>query len=693
MTKKTLLSDQFPTDHPGGAVIGSVTGDGVSRRGIDTEGVISIDNGALRIAPLVEEGFGRAGLAYGPFPSQPGLAFAVYMLNGHNTAQSEPLPETFVQRMLVWLTGSGTDAMAKRVFRWLWSGHVRRTLRQFRRWRRTAKGRKPVALLDENLAVGWFADAAIQNPQSQGHSFIMHALGPENGELWAGGPTDRTRAVRGVQNVPIYYVSVLRPGSILYCVASIDSAVGMSAHPWLLPVAIETASFEESMYVGVQQGVLGQIGWRLDTRVYGVRVAELPGFDQWWSGAHAADNLEGKAPGAGDQAEQGGSWQVTNFDAAESARGGREDGEGTVCLLLEPGAESSLIRVRLRSKSAPRSMAGLVWRFVDERNHWRLVQTGDGIEAAIVVAGRHEVVARHDLHQGGGRGCQLQVLDQGERLMMYVNGEPVADAWMEDSRLADATRVGVICAAAEDMSKSFQQFEAHPRQFRLPERLDMGKPWTRSGSRVVLSDDFSGPESDLNGRRTPVGQGLWERTVGSGAIVLDGEGRVCVQATQKNPCPDRTAYCVDWPHRDFADIAATITPPGTAMGQGQKITTGFILYQDADNYVIVNAWRSDAYGGGSVSSFFRFGGYEDIFDAIWTNVADRVDFGKPFRLRVACDGQRYLVKINEEAVLFRAFRDVYPDVARLELRRVGLVSNWEFGTDTGTRIENLVVRV
>ena len=91
--------------------------------------------------------------------------------------------------------------------------------------------------------------------------------------------------------------------------------------------------------------------------------------------------------------------------------------------------------------------------------------------------------------------------------------------------------------------------------------------------------------------------------------------------------------------------------------------------------------------------FFRFGGYEDLYDAIWTNVADRVYFGKPFRLRVACDGEQYRVTVNDEAVLYRAFRDVYPDSDRLHINRVGLVSNWEFGTDTGSKLEDLSIRI
>jgi hypothetical protein len=87
-----------------------------------------------------------------------------------------------------------------------------------------------------------------------------------------------------------------------------------------------------------------------------------------------------------------------------------------------------------------------------------------------------------------------------------------------------------------------------------------------------------------------------------------------------------------------------------------------------------------------------FGGFEDLYDAIWTNVADRVYYGKPLRLRLCCDGEHYFAFINDEAVLCRAFRDVYDDAKRLLIHKVGLIANWEFGTDTGSKFEKFSVR-
>jgi hypothetical protein len=142
----------------------------------------------------------------------------------------------------------------------------------------------------------------------------------------------------------------------------------------------------------------------------------------------------------------------------------------------------------------------------------------------------------------------------------------------------------------------------------------------------------------------------------------------------------------------FADLGVTVIPPGTDRGQKEKSTAGLILYQDPENYVIVNFWLGDWYPGGSVSTFFRFNGFEDVYDAVWSNIGARVYYGRGSRLRLCCDGERYIAYVNGEPILYRAFRDVYSDYTPLVITKVGLIANWEFGNDTGSRFENFEVR-
>src|SRR5687768_4131946 len=97
--------DDFADNRRPGSVIGTVVG-GVTRGGVDREKAIGIDNGALRIQTLIKPGWGRAGLAYGPYARKNGLAFGVSMLNGHNTSQSGELPEGSVRgRLKRWALG------------------------------------------------------------------------------------------------------------------------------------------------------------------------------------------------------------------------------------------------------------------------------------------------------------------------------------------------------------------------------------------------------------------------------------------------------------------------------------------------------------------------------------------------------------------------------------------------------------
>jgi hypothetical protein len=693
MKDELVFHDDFSDDRAAGTVIGTLSDSGYKRLGVDVEKVLGIDNGALRIAPLIEAGFGRVAIAYGPFPRRDGLAFSVQILNGHNTAQSEPLPETFRDRISLWLRGSEKDPKWRRLGRWLASGRVRRTLRQFRWWWRTAKDSGPVPALDENLAVGWFPADVVPDPRRAGNPFIMHALGPENGELWAGGNGTRTRALRGVQNLPLSLVNILRPEGMAYYVSSMDGAPGMVPHPFLRPVALEYGPSADELYLGIQQSVLGQIGWRLDTRIQGVRVAHLGGYASWCGGAIAADQIEGDRDIDGSRAEVGGAWRVFGGRAQNGLGRGNISDAGTMAV-LDPASPTGLVHALASLGKGDDGRVGIVWRFIDERNHWRMEVGLRECEVILVEDGVRKVRASTGIPGSEGeRVHRLQVLDDGRHMMAYVDGDPITESWIADKLFEGATGVGFLVSGQGDGERgSISRFEAHPRSIGMPDKLDIGSTWMRKGDRIVAADDFEGASGDFDGRLTPVGALRWSRLMGSGVIEMTGEGAARIRGTVDEPCPDRTAYCLDWENPDFVDLEVMIIPPGTGRGQKHRSTAGFILYQDRDNYVTLNVWREDYYGGASISTFFKFGGFEDIYDAIWTNVADRVYYGRPSRLRVCCDGERYLVFVNEEPVLYRAFRDVYPDVERLRIRKVGLLANWEFGNDTGSRFERFRAR-
>ena len=149
---------------------------------------------------------------------------------------------------------------------------------------------------------------------------------------------------------------------------------------------------------------------------------------------------------------------------------------------------------------------------------------------------------------------------------------------------------------------------------------------------------------------------------------------------------------IDWQRADLADLEIEITPPGTGRGQREAGRCGLIFWQDPKNYITITSYLDDSYPGASVSSFFQIGGFEELYDAVWSMVADRIVWGKPFRFRTVFDGLRYQSYVDGEPVLYRALSDVYPGLPPLAIRKVGLVTNWEWGNDTGSLLRNFAAK-
>jgi hypothetical protein len=135
----------------------------------------------------------------------------------------------------------------------------------------------------------------------------------------------------------------------------------------------------------------------------------------------------------------------------------------------------------------------------------------------------------------------------------------------------------------------------------------------------------------------------------------------------------------------------TITPPHTGRRVVDKGRAGLIFWQDPDNYITLSAFVEDR-PAMSIAAFFQRDGFEELFDAVWSNVGDRMHWGVPHEFRVIFGEGRFLASIDGQPVLARALRDVYPDWGRFEIRRVGIVANWEWGTDTGSTFQNFIAR-
>ncbi|MDQ4089231.1 MAG: nucleotide-binding protein [Actinomycetota bacterium] len=643
------LDDTFADDRPAGRVVGTRTASGAVRHGIDVEGLIAIDNGALRLRPLAQPGWGREGVAYGPFRRTPGLALSAHVLNGHNASQTYYTKERFRERARQW----AADALRGRF-------------------------RRPHHY--ENLAVGFFPSPAPTDPTRQGDGFVMHAATADNGELWAGVSGAPMRLARGVQNLEILFVVILRARGAAYYVASLDGALGLGGYPDMRPVAIDTTADDTDVYAGVHQRILGEVGYRVDTRVYGVRAEEVPACAAWYGTAHVADRLDGSGPLCGSPAEVGGSWSAQWGDLTRTADGACAGSAGGRSL-VDVSETTGLVHAMLHTGRRP-APAGLCWRSdVDSGSTWTFAVGPAGATLTFDTEGRAELVRSSNRWKVKPRGTHaVQVLDDGRSFGVYLDGRLVFDDWIVDSRNGAATGAGIALTGGSD--DRVRDFEVHARRVRIPPQLDLGPPWSPQESREVFVERFETPADDLHGAPVAGSDKRWERTVGEGVIVPTG---TCarVRATREQPNPGRTIYTVPWDSPDLADISLEMSPPGTRSKEGHAGRGGLTFWQDEDNYLVVNVFIDDTFDGASISSFYHLGGKEDMYDAVWTLVRG-VRWGERCALRVAFDGRQFLASMNGEPSLYRALTDVYPDAVPLEIRRVGMIVNWEWGDDTGT---------
>ena len=661
-----LVRDDFALDVPPGLVVGSTEGS-VRRLGVDAEDRISVEGGALRFEPMEQPGWGRQGIAYGPLEARPGLTVAFFVLNGHNCSQTEHGRGPELAGPARWLRAA--RVRLRRLLRRLSRGGPGQGARPGHRSegafgadhptpippRKVAAHRSRVEVRD-NLTAGWLTMPDADPPD--GVRFVVHATRTVNGELRVGG-RQLMRLFDGLQNLPVYYVVTLRDDGAVFYVASTPGASGPGPYPQLRPVAVTTELMAGTVFAGMQQSILGEVGYRAATRVYGVRVASIPAWGHRSGTAIVAD----RSPAPGRRAEVGGRWEQ---QADGSLRTHLDEPPGLVSLRLEITGGEPAFRLR-----------------------WRAEGSGRGLELSLAAPGA--TLQLHDSGEvvtlargGGGRFARasthaLQVLDDGARISLQLDGELLFDRFIDEDRLARGTGLAV---AGDNVVVA--HLEAHPRLVDLPAELDMGAPWDPAGARVVVADELAGGSGELDGP--------WRRSYGAGRIDRTGAGQARVRADRDRPNPGRTLYTVEWPEPGFVDIEVEITPPGDRRGQGHACRGGLCLWQDEDNHLVVNLWQVDRFPGSSVSSFLRYDGHEDFFDPVWSNVGRAVEPGQPVRLRVVSDGAQYIAHLQGRPVLYRAFSDIYPEACRFEIRRVGLAANWEWGDDTGTTFRDFRAR-
>lgn len=677
-----IVEDYYQDPREPGDVIGSTSSNGIVRLGADFESRISIDNHALRIQPMSTPGWGRSGIVYGPFERQNGLALIVHILNGHNSSQTGTIIDSFIGRVKQWLRGSYSYGRLDRMFRWIRGGQKKNFLKKIRYWYKFASGKPEPEYIDTNLAIGWFSEEVPKNPLDEEDSLFIRSTGAENGEVRVSVENTLQVSIRGLQNIPVYFFVVLRESGATYYAATLANVPSLTAYPHLQPLAIDPFSTKTPVFGGFFQSVLGEIGFRVDTRVYATKIALLEEFNNWYGTAHAADKLVGSGSLDEQSADIGGRW-ITHQGSFFRTETGLYSGSSNALATLSIMSPSGLIHILINFHRESDGKIGIVWRFRDVNNYLIALIDKEGCEISSIVEGRAEsLLFKNHPNSPIEDVNSLQIVDQGNSFQVFLNGRSISKAPIISDLLSMESGVGIFM---EDSSEtlSVHSFEAHSRDIRVPETANLNIFQVKNGEETVLLDDFQENLGSLEDSLTKFGRKTWNKVFGKGNFVLHN-GKCWVEASIEKPNPGRTAYTVEWDFPEFAELVVDIQPPGTKRGEGERGRGGVIFYQDADNYIIVSTWLDDNMEGSSISSFFQINGFEDIYDAVWTNVGNRIAFGVPYRLRVTFDGMIYIAYVNDEPVLYRSLQDVYPSIKPLQIKKVGLVANWEWGEDTGS---------
>jgi len=601
--------DRFTQEVLSGEVVGSPSDCGVMRLGLDAEAKISVEAGGMRFAPLVTPGWGRQGIAYGPFIRQAGLALGVFMLNGHNNSQASP------ERPTLWQRGSKNP-------------------------RTPLKAHFSHDLLLENLAVGWFDHPVSDRPLEAGQAFVMQGHPVANGRLCAAKVQGLHHLLLGIPNVPLYLLVVQRDKGAAFYAGSLEGSRHLPALPRLRPLAIDPYELgAQEVYACIYQSVLGERGYRADTRVYGVRATVIPE----WQG-HGTALVVDPQPQLGRKAALGGRWQLSSPG-----------------MLQWPDEPGGLFHVRLTPP------ASLIWRYRDPEHYLALELNPREARLCLRFGAKQYVLAAepHTLNPLEPRW--VQVLDDGQALSIILDGRPLfREGPLYELRLSQETGVGLRGQAAD--------LEVHPREIRLPPTLELGQPWQVKGQQTVFAPYLNQASDSL--------LVTWEPTSGPGILTL-AEGGLTIEGAG----PERTAYTIPWDNPHLADLESEILPP--CPHKGVQSRAGVCFWQDEKHHLVVALSLDETER--AVVGMLRFAGYEDPLGRVWTNVPDRLYHGVPVRLRVVCDGEQFLAYLDDEPVLYRALHDIYPGADRLHIRRVGLALSG-YAEDSGSIFRTWIAR-
>lgn len=622
-----LLVDEFADELPRGAVIGTASSTGQLRLGVDREGCLGIDLGALRLAAPEVPGWRRHALSYGPLTAQVNDCAAFLLLNGHHGSQTRRVYSGRLRSfMRSWATGS--------IRRFLVTGPWRGGARRLGRIAPTSAHDLTVPVHRTSLRIGWFA--APDRPRlNELPSFSVAAAGVRNGDLRVRTHGRDLTVVEGITNTPLCLVILRCHHGTTYLAGGMVDAFGVPAYPELRPVAFIPGGPTSKAYLGLHQSVLGEVGFNQDTRLYGVRHGS-------WGGCCCERPLTAESSGVSG----------TSVSTAN-----------------DPGCLSVPLPDQVPT--------WLRFRQTGSADYWEVRFDRTVMELGHVAQGRWTSLRRGRRPR---RAATLMIQDDGNTILVAVDGRQVLGGPLEAEPVAAAR--GVDLGPGWDRDALI----VVPRQVSLPNHLQMGRIWRPEPCRSVTSDPLRG-EGELVDHTSRGSR--WRQVEGKGTVHLGPDGAQ-VNASHDRPSPGRSLFTLPWSHPGV-EVSVTITPPRGQEGEIHRCRAGVVIKGDKGCQLVVATYLDDWYVGNSLSSFVTVDGKELFYRAVWTNVAHRITWGRPYQLSVTFDGDQYLARIDGEPVLYRRISDVAPSHSGFRPTEVGLAVNEEFGCDTGSRFSDLTL--
>ncbi|HFC12787.1 MAG TPA: hypothetical protein ENJ56_08075, partial [Anaerolineae bacterium] len=529
----------------------------------DAEGVISEDNGALRIRPKSTPAWGTSSVIYGPFARANGLTFATVLLNGY-IHSTNPQPATH--------SDNSNGTLSSKTF---WQRLLGNDPQQGLSYTQANGGGDSA----ENLIAGWFDEAATKagsNPLATSSTLVIRTDDKGNSTLAALSNNKFVTVIPQLLNLPLCLVTILRENGAAYYAASMDEYGDLPALPTLRPLAIDLSGNSKSIYAGVDQHHLGQNATATSTRVYDIRIAHVGAWQHWYGTAQVADSLKGKGVLQNNSAETEQAWRVRGY--LLRTPDGLVGTQANTYAQIHAEQPNGLIHAQIDSNQANARIA-FYWRVSPQGDGWRVILSPFGSVVQCSILGGWIKIGSTKKGLKIGRTQALQIRDDGEHVGIDLDGDLLFA--FDDRYNRTETGLGV----ALDHGVILHHLEAHARQIELPDRFDIALPYApqRPGVMAVWDDLTGQKQRPLQESKTAVGDREWLLGIGSADLQRTPRGTQVITSI-----PERTIYTFSWHDVAFASLAVDIVPPRLG-NQPQYARGGIVFWQESDDYILISS--------------------------------------------------------------------------------------------------------